>query len=85
MDGSSGALDFCMARPLNTSMIHVLGECTINDFNMTGDPVVCDAQEMSIIFEELPMKSTIVTEFNLFCNEEYKVKFNKNHDNSKTK
>ena len=51
---------------------------------MTGEPVVCDAQEMSIIFEKLPMKSTIVTEFNLFCNEEYKVKFSTNHDYNKS-
>ena len=56
-------------------MEHELGKCTINDFDMTGNPVICDAQQKSIIFEDFPMKSTIVTEFNLFCNEEYKAKY----------
>ena len=85
MNGSAGALDFCRARPLKSSMIHELGKCTINDFDMTGDPVVCDAQQKSIIFEDLPMNSTIVTEFNLFCNEEYKAKYCINLDFNQTK
>ena len=80
MNGSSGALDFCRVRPLKSSMEHELGKCTINDFDMTGNPVICDAQQKSIIFEDFPMKSTIVTEFNLFCNEEYKAKFYLKHD-----
>ena len=69
-----GTMNFCKTRPLNSSMLHERGKCTINDFDMTGDPVLCDAQETIVIFDELPMKSTIVTEFNLFCNEEYKAK-----------
>lgn len=72
---SSGAVNLCETRPLNTTLIHHPGKCTINSFNMTGDPVVCNAKHTHVIFDELPMKSTIVTEFNLFCNEEYKVRY----------
>ena len=32
------------------------------------------SNKTDVIFDDLPMKSTIVTEFNLFCNEEYKAK-----------
>ena len=75
MNGLAGELDFCKVRPLNSSMIHVPGKCTIDDFDMTGDPVLCDARKMNVIYEGFAMKSTIVTEFNLFCNEEYKARY----------
>ena len=72
---SSGSLNFCKAYPINISTLHEEGRCTLSDFDMTGDPVDCNAQLTNIIFDELPMESTVVTEFNLFCNEEYKAKY----------
>ena len=75
MNSTKDNLNFCKRRPLNSSMVHERGKCTVNDFDLNGDPVSCDVQKMSVVFDDFPMKSTIVTEFNLFCNGEYKVKF----------
>ena len=79
MDSTIGNLNFCAARPLNSSMPHEVGKCSLNDFDLGGDPILCDAKETNVVFDEMPMKSTIVTEFNLFCNEEYKAKFYLKH------
>ena len=68
-----GNLDFCRTRPLDSSITHTISKCTINDFNMTGDPIACNARLTNLVYDKFCMKSTIVTEFNLFCNEEYKV------------
>ena len=75
MNSTKQNLNSCKRRPLNSSIVHERGKCTVNDFDLVGDPVSCDAQEMNVVFDDFPMKSTIVTEFNLFCNEEYKVRF----------
>ena len=79
MDLTTGARDYCRAFPLNSSMLHQRGKCTLNDFDLAGDPVSCDARKTNVIFIELPMESTVVTEFNLFCNEDYKVDINVNY------
>ena len=79
-DSKTETLNFCKRRPLNSTMMHVRGKCTIHDFDLTGDPVLCDATETNVLFDDMPMMSTIVTEFNLFCNEEYKAKFYLKHD-----
>ena len=54
-------------------MNHVIGKCTVDDYDINGEPITCDAQRFEIIYDKFSMNSTIVTEFNLFCNEEYKV------------
>ena len=51
-----------------------LDECSAADFNLTGGLVECNAQLSKVIYDEFAMDTTTVTEFNLFCNEEYKVK-----------
>ena len=73
MRGAEGDLDFCRTRPLDSSITHTVAKCTTNDFNMTGDPIECNAQLTNLVYDKFCMKSTVVTEFNLFCNEEYKV------------
>ena len=73
----NGVVDYCKTYPLKASNRNgdIGTKCTISHFNLSSTPNECDAQILDIVHEEFAMESTIVTEFNLFCNEDYKVCF----------
>ena len=73
--GANGEVNYCKTYPLLSSSTkdHEFGKCTLSHFNLSGDPIECNAKISKVIFDEFPMDTTIVTDFNLFCNEEYKV------------
>ena len=48
-------------------------ECSQSNFNLDASPIKCDVTKSNVIHAEFAMKSSIVTEFGLFCDEEYKV------------
>lgn len=72
---ANGEINYCKTYPLLPSSRNnnELGKCTLSNFNLSSDPVECDAKISKVIYDEFPMDTTIVTDFNLFCNEEYKV------------
>ena len=51
--------------------------CTVVDFNLTikniEEMVECDPIKQTVIYGDFGMVSTVVTEFNLVCKEDYKV------------
>ena len=64
--------DYCKRYPL----INPGGSCnSTKDFNLNAsddDMVVCTSDQ-DIIYGEFGMDSTVVTRFNLVCNDQYKV------------
>ena len=47
--------------------------CGSNTFDTIGQYIICDPQHFDVEYSNFTMSTTIVTEFKLFCNEEYKV------------
>ena len=72
---SNGEVNYCKTYPLLSSLAtnHEFRKCTLSHFNISADPIDCNAKITKVIYDEFPMDTTIVTDFNLFCNEEYKV------------
>ena len=48
--------------------------CNKIGLDVTAEYIICDVQHFDIVYDSFTMNSTIVTEFKLFCNNEYKVK-----------
>ena len=71
----NGEVDYCKTYPLKTSFEKdIVGQnCTISHFNFSATPKQCNAQISNVVYGKFVMETTIVTEFNLFCNEDYKV------------
>ena len=72
---STGALNYCKRYPLYSSFAknHNIKGCALSYFNFTGNPVECNAKLSNVVYEDFSMNTSIVTDFNLFCNEDYKV------------
>ena len=73
-DGN-GVNDYCKMYPLQKpfNKDDKGGKCTLSSFNLSGTPIECNAEVSKVIHEQFLMETSIVTDFNLFCNEEYKV------------
>ena len=71
----NGDIDYCKRFPVVNNLT-ILGQCTTkDDFNLTvpnHDMVQC-TPDQDIIYGEFGMDSTIVTKFNLVCDDQYKV------------
>ena len=70
-----GGVNYCKTYPIlpSSAKDREVGNCTLSDFNLSADPIECNARISKVIYDEFPMDTSIVTDFNLFCNEEYKV------------
>ena len=73
----NGVVDYCKTYPLKSSSRKgdIGTKCSLSHFDLSSTPNQCNAQILDIVYEEFVMETTIVTEFNLFCNEDYKVYF----------
>ena len=71
----NGEVDYCKSYPRKTSfkVDDVGNNCTISHFNFSATPKECNAKIFNVVYDKFVMETTIVTEFNLFCNEDYKV------------
>ena len=67
-----GEIDFCKRYPVMNNL-SVAGQCnSTSDFNLTAELVSCSPKE-DIIYGDFGMDSTVVTRFNLVCDDQYKV------------
>ena len=66
-------IDYCRRYPV---FQNVSGQCTEKDFDFNStDMVLCDPHRdnQQIVYGEFGMDTTVVTEFNLICGDQYKV------------
>ena len=63
----------CHIKPTTDWANKQVENCNKIEFDRTGEYIICDPQSFDIVYDNFTMNSTIVTEFKLFCNEEYKV------------
>ena len=72
----NGEINYCKTYPYNPTSDNEKrsAKCYLSNFNFTATPIECNAKNSKFIHAEFAMESSIVTEFNLFCNEEYKVR-----------
>ena len=68
--------DYCRRYPLLNNRKNT-SSCSLADFNLTikhiEEMIECDPKEQLVIYGGFDMISTVVTEFNLVCKEDYKV------------
>ena len=63
----------CHIKPTTDWINKQIENCNKNEFDRIGEYIICDPQTFDIVYDDFTVNSTIVTEFKLFCNEEYKV------------
>ena len=69
-----GNIDFCRRYPVKSNLISP-GVCTSkDDFNLTSDIMVDCTPNEDIIYGTFGMDYTVVTRFNLVCDDQYKVR-----------
>lgn len=81
-----GEIDYCYTRPRKNSSSSVLlavsglptegvKECGVEDFDLTGEYEYCvpDSSGSNLVFEDFAMDKTVVTQFGLICDENFKV------------
>ena len=69
-----GNIDFCRRYPVKSNL-DTPGLCiSQNDFNLTSDNMVDCTPSENIIYGPFGMDSTVVTRFNLVCDDQYKVR-----------
>ena len=71
----NGEVDYCNMYPYDPLSVKDTKslECSQSNFNLDAPPIKCDVTKSTVIHAEFAMQSSIVTEFGLFCDEEYKV------------
>ena len=71
----NGEVDYCNMYPYDPLSVKDTKslECSQSNFNLDAPPIKCDVTKSNVIHAEFAMKSSIVTEFGLFCDDEYKV------------
>ena len=70
-----GKIDYCRRYPV-ISNLSVFGQCVDeSDFDLTAgdDELVLCTPDQDIIYGKFGMDSTVVTRFNLVCDDQYKV------------
>ena len=68
-----GNIDFCRRYPVKSNLA-TPGLCTSDDFDITSDNMVDCTPSEDIIYGQFGMDYTVVTRFNLVCDDQYKVR-----------